>query len=249
MILPKSGTEPASKRSKSLWKPGRSMIARYMNIFLILIICSTPLCSVAGKLADCVSVFSDDFTRESWSPKYFTDPNFHSPDQFRYFIHGVQILKNILDLDPSFLGKNEIISASIIDQNHRKAFAPLGLIIGVPETNVIAAAPHDIGSPKARTAKEVTSIIIQEVNRLIVNHPVRPLNEVLIATPMDGYNEILVTGSTGKGPGREIAVVGVYIVPIEGFTLAQMAKSPSIQAFLNWAHKWKLPVVEITPRP
>ena len=86
--------------------------------------------------------------------KAFTDPKTHNSNQFRYWVHGIQTsnatgwsLSDVIKFITS--GKsdqNPQFSFSIIDQRHSAAFGSVGFIIKVPEENIIATAPRDMGS-------------------------------------------------------------------------------------------------------
>lgn len=115
----------------------------------------------------------------SWNTG-FTDPAAHDETRFKYLVHGlqgkageiVQILHAIdrmkrgegdllqmIDLleQPYRIGNKKIISASVIDQDHRITFGNGGLILKTPFENILDAAPQDIGTDFVNPDKEINT--------------------------------------------------------------------------------------------
>jgi hypothetical protein len=116
----------------------------------------------------------------SWA-NGFTDPREHNDGSFRYLVHGLQdqasdtiqtlaligqmrrgqagdIGEKIdLLMEPHKVGDKKIVSASVIDQNHRVTFGDAGLILKTPPENVLDAFPEDAGTDFADPDNAIAS--------------------------------------------------------------------------------------------
>jgi hypothetical protein len=102
-----------------------------------------------------------------------TDPQSHDPNKFRYRVHGMSIAgtrsmaeayarvnhesygltdedvaaqRTDLLAEPERLRERHTLSASLIDTRHRGTWNKAGIIVGVPESDVVITAPHDAGT-------------------------------------------------------------------------------------------------------
>ncbi|MEK7137775.1 MAG: hypothetical protein AAB853_05850, partial [Patescibacteria group bacterium] len=160
----------------------------------------------------------------SWA-EGFSNPEEHKDDQFRYLIHGVmnpairatqnvgflQIARSeiergndvhlkIIDLlqQPQRIADKPIISSSLIDQEHRETWAPVGFILKAPPQNIIDASPEDMG----------TNFVNPASVRERARHAVRTkVDDLLMQTSPYQYNEVVVEGKTEAG---KVEIVGVY---------------------------------------
>lgn len=151
-----------------------------------------------------------------------SDPSRHNPENFRYIIHAVtdearsmqlaiarlgmmregeaieEIQRgNVFD-DPETFVKRHFISASVIDQVHRGTWGNVGVILEVPQGNIIQAANQDIGSiPNER--------LLQTGDR------VENAADILMQTPTTSYNEVIIAGHN-PDTGDTSKIKGVFVV-------------------------------------
>ncbi len=139
--------------------------------------------------------------KESWKND-FTNPNNHNNDKYCYIVHGligpearikqkiflsdIKTSDNSQDIDllqyPEKVSERKILSASIIDQNHKTTWGSAGLILDVSYENVIAAYREDVSTP---------FFDIEHVKK----EKVPTIDDVLKLTDPDLHNEIVLNGS------------------------------------------------------
>lgn len=163
---------------------------------------------------------TEEEIKKSWETA-FTNPKKHNHRKFCYLVHSlaggharaiqqVAVLEHhieqgttpppIIDLteEPLRIAEKKIISASVIDQDHRRTFAEVGLIIKAPFENILAMARLDLGTDFMSDPEKVLA-------ELKVRKKLATVNELLEQTDM--YNEVVLTGSTDAG---NIEVVGFF---------------------------------------
>lgn len=162
-----------------------------------------------------------------------TNPLKHDPNNYRYIVHTTS--KGSLDsatwltyarklgpvremtgnpwevLIEDFLARNST-SCTMVDEIHRATYKwdvmPQGFILDVPEENIIAIRPGDLGINNVIQDK-------QERDRVYQNGIKRkcdtPSAQAFIETcSHDFYNEVLVDG---VGPeGRQIRIAGIFFI-------------------------------------
>lgn len=152
-----------------------------------------------------------------------TNPLYHNEDNYRYIIHAVtneeqskslemnrlamikegeemeKIQEGSVFDDPENFLKRRFISTSIIDEVHRGLWSQAGVILDVPEGNIIKANSHDIGSiPNERILKTKEQQLLDA-------------SQILKETSKEDYNEIVVSGYNPDND-EESKISGVFIV-------------------------------------
>ena len=101
----------------------------------------------------------------------------------------------------------DIISTSVIDQEHKATYFPWGFILRVPPENIISAQFKDQG-----VANRPTNVIT-EMERVHRDKGLATPEEVLAATTgrngETGYNEVVVLGTSPEG--KQIDVTGIFV--------------------------------------
>lgn len=183
-----------------------------------------------------------------------TDPLKHNPDNFRYIVHTTT--KGAIDHTAwlrrgghvktleeyrsrgwdetlaGFLSQNSI-SCTIINESHRGIYqadvVSSGFILDVPEENIVALAPTDLGTHnyvQDRQEREQRTFFQHGAERKR-NTP--SAQAFLESCRYDFRNEVLIDGI---GPeGRQIRIVGLFLIvdPISGTPLL------TINSKLSWS--------------
>lgn len=138
--------------------------------------------------------------KKSWENS-FTNPNNHDDDKYCYMVHGligldarikqkiflsdIQTSDNSQDIDllqyPEKVSEKKVISASIVDQNHRTTWGHVGLILDVPYKNIMAAYKEDVSTP------------FFDINK-VKREKVPSVDDILKLTNSKRHNEIILTG-------------------------------------------------------
>ncbi|MEM0095007.1 MAG: hypothetical protein QXX74_03730 [Candidatus Micrarchaeaceae archaeon] len=182
-----------------------------------------------------------------------TDPNEYNPNDFRFIVHALSIdrngptqqalvnaiagawgtkvendnFSNPLEHPEEFV-KRTHISCSVIDEVHTGTWREGGFILKVPKTNILRAAPDDLGS-----------IALKDDN----GDPYIPsLQEILERTSPYVYNEIVVKGIDKKS-GNQIEIAGAFIIidPITGKAINKTLEN----LLINFCNKHNLPLIRI----
>ena len=152
--------------------------------------------------------------KKSWQTD-LKNPEHHNDQEYCYLITGIMsggasAQKQLLfsesgiydpelhiDLleEPSRIAEKQVISASIIDHEHRGTFGSCGIVLSAPYENAVAAYCEDAGthSDWDKLAKPKTIV------------PTIP--EVLDATYPTDYNEIVLRGSS---PDGQVSISGFW---------------------------------------
>lgn len=157
-----------------------------------------------------------------------TDPKNHDPDNFRYIVHTIINTKNDYvaslrgepkvdystrpwtDLD-GFLARN-MTSCTLVDELHRGTYVqdqvPHGFILEVPEENIVAIDPFDMGKPwDMQDKKEAEKTLWDGIQR----KQNTPSAQAFFDEGVSGwYNEVVVDGI---GPqNRNIQISGIFMI-------------------------------------
>ena len=165
--------------------------------------------------------------QERYKPEEFQDwstnnPEHHDMEKFRYIVHAVtnEERSKLLEIsrlsmiaegeevekiqegdvfdDPENFLKRRFISTSIIDEVHRGLWSDAGVILDVPEGNILKASSSDIGSiPNERILKTKEDLL--------------GASQILKETSKQDYNEIVVSGYNPDS-NEESKISGVFIV-------------------------------------
>lgn len=165
--------------------------------------------------------------QESWDPKRFTNPQAHRPDRYAYLVNAVAEYEQ----DPPYIGallndpgsiKYNLLSCSAVNDQRHGTWAPSGLILKVPQENVVAAHHQDLGTNNSLMGNGDPAPLYGHLrDRMGQYNPegrLRDPGEVLMAGQKSGYppryrhNEIVVAGTTRTGgQTHEVEIVGVFV--------------------------------------
>jgi hypothetical protein len=179
----------------------------------------------------------DNGNRLSWRPANFTDPatlnvlkkprtGTHGPHLplpvFRFIIHGVgNYMGDVFDT-PNILTRYEVLSMSLMSNLNAHSHDPQGLILRVPENNVLAASPTDVAvqnyapafNPQAPNAVTITDNLIDVAARTGGLRTPDYLLQNVRGYPY--YNEVVVCGRAHvplpHGMTGAMTVVGLYVL-------------------------------------
>lgn len=163
---------------------------------------------------------TEEEIRRSWETS-FTDPRKYNRRKFCYLVHSlagpharaIQMVTTLehhieqgttppqkIDLleDPQRIAEKKVISASVIDQDHRRTFADVGLILKAPFENLLKVARLDLGTDFMDDPEKVLA-------ELRTKRKLATVSELLQQTDM--YNEVVLTGITDVG---KVEVVGFW---------------------------------------
>lgn len=184
--------------------------------------------------------------KASWQSD-FTDPKDHHDDRFCYLVTGIMTgadstLKQLLYLksdlyepersidlfeEPLEILKKELISSTIVDQDHRGTFGSCGLILVTPYENVIAAYSEDAGS-------HFDWEKLKKPNTIVPTIP-----EIMEATYQTDHNEIVLKGTSSSG---SVLVKGFWAKVTEN---GQVVNEEGFKRMQAHALDLGLPFVEI----
>ncbi len=183
---------------------------------------SLALSSAAPALAKSPNFFwrNHDSVLSRWEPKNFTKVEEFNPRKFRFIYQTVTgwqwpeiqpgtAVEEIAS-NPEYVTNNPKISATVIDQDHRKIFRQgVGLILEVPTSNLIFTAIEDAGSPWQGSMTFVN--VYDEMSDFIARNDLELLSPQEIMDRTDVlWNEI---GVLGREPlyGDSVEVKAVVI--------------------------------------
>lgn len=177
-----------------------------------------------------------------------TDPNHHNPDNFRYIVHVINYGNNFVaslrgdpyitdfrelsfslkkhpvrDL-PGFL-QRKFISCTLVDELNRGTYLQddgvcHGFILDVPEKNILAADPGDMGKlpddQDESTYKRNHAKAIERRNS-------QTAQDFLTDGVADWYNEV---GVNGVGEGGVMRINGIFVItePVLGIPLYEIGQ-------------------------
>lgn len=116
---------------------------------------SSSLEDLKQQFAHLFPAFFDDNNRATWNPLNFTNPNLLSALQrptnwtnkavplYKFFVHTLKHPSAVLDTPISMLSGWTAISMSVLASRKPIAYSNHGLILHVPENNVLTASPTD----------------------------------------------------------------------------------------------------------
>lgn len=187
-----------------------------------------------------------------------TDPTKHNPQEFRYLVHGLNVssptmmmgfvLENqlkghlVLDKDkgdqsinlymnPEKLVERVSLSMSLIDQDHKGTWGDAGLIVEVPEPNIVITSTSDVGAHNNDLAF---------LERQSTAHSLMSGNELLRLTSVDSHNEVV---AVVKKATSSIRLVGFFYNALSDGTQVNPVTSKQMEMH---ASRLGLPLVQIT---
>lgn len=208
--------------------------------------------SAQAEKMSCSAIFEKVSDNEAWDPKFFTNPEDHDHNNFRYVVHMIsrhhlrtkRSAEKIFSYLASTVSRNSnaLLSATVIDNTNNGTFGSIGFIIRVPKENFVVANPEDIGSIFAANNRSasVAARLIDDYKNLF-KYSLLPPEYVLGNTKT--YNELIIFGRQIEG----IEVTGVLIK--ENYRNGKKVISDSdenLQIMMRaLAEKYGLPIVEI----
>ncbi len=171
-------------------------------------------------LHDVDTTATEEEIRKSWETA-FSNPKKHNHRRFCYLVHGLAgqhgraimlaaTLEHhieqgtnpppMIDLleKPLRIDEKKVISASVMNQDHRKTFADVGLIIKAPFENILRVAKTDLGTDFIEDPEKVLA-------ELKTKRKLATVDELLQQSIM--HNEVVLTGTTDAG---KVEVIGFW---------------------------------------
>ncbi|MFH1777379.1 MAG: hypothetical protein ABH952_07475 [Candidatus Omnitrophota bacterium] len=183
-----------------------------------------------------------------------TDPSIHDPDNFRYLIHSFTETESIEPFEDDLYNvKRFLLSATLSDKNHLhpgmlanfgSAYAYGGMILDIPDENIIYSAPFDLegrdqensiffgDNAPPRDVRE--SIEKRRFTALREKEGLKSGNQLLIETAPEHWNEVVFQGEGTKVVGIVLRPGGTFYGGL-GFRLVRLA------------HQHDLPII-VLPR-
>jgi hypothetical protein len=186
--------------------------------------------------ANTFPALQDNGNRPAWNPANLTDPATlnglkkprfgngpHLPlPQFRFIIHGVgNYMGDVFDT-PTILTRYEVLSMSLMANTNLHAHDPQGVILRVPENNILAASPTDVAvqnyapafNPNDPGAVTITDNLIDVAARTGGLRTPDYLLQNIRGYPY--YNEVVVCGRGSvplpHGSTGVMMVVGLFVL-------------------------------------
>ena len=172
---------------------------------------------VHGIMADLSQVasfgFGSDMTKEQWKAilqKFRQDLQ----TKEKHNIGGMKRTNLLVNFAKQYLQnpqiiKQNIISASIIDQVHHATYYPFGFILRVPPQCIYSTSPKDLGVTSR------TKDVVEELRRVHIlgggkiSSPNKVLNRTKRINGFTGYNEIVIVGTSPEG--KQVDVNGLFV--------------------------------------
>jgi len=229
------------------------------------------LATLKRAFANTFPALQDNGNRPSWNPANFTapatlngltkrrsgfGPHFPLPP-FRFIIHAVgNYMGDVFDT-PAILTRYEVLSMSLMSNTNAHAHDPQGVILRVPENNILAASPTDVAvqnyapafNPNAPGAVTITDNLIDVAARTGGLRSPNYLLQNIRGYPY--YNEVVVCGRANvplpHGMTGTMTVVGLFVLTdangvIRGDPATSQARDLRVKAC---ARNYHLPVLYI----
>ncbi len=200
---------------------------------------------------------SNDFS--GWETT-LTDPRQHAPDRFRYLVHAVVPPDSVVDFmqkrfvieerreDPTIsqlnislletperIADKPLLSASLIDQEHRSTWMPGGYILRAPLETILQTWCTDRGTAFVKGERIRQRFLLEREWKGIADP-----NAVLANTSHLQHNEIVLTGTAETGQKVEITGVFVKVFPDGEYRSEELA-----ERLTTIAHAYGWPVIHI----
>jgi hypothetical protein len=229
------------------------------------------LVSLKRAFANSFPALQDNGNRPAWNPANFTDPTTlnglkkprsgfgpHLPvPAFRFIIHGVgNYMGDVFDT-PNILTRYEVLSMSLMSNVNSHSHDPQGVILRVPERNILAASPTDVAvqnyapafDPNAPDAVTITDNLMDVAARTGGLRSPDYLLQNIRGYPY--YNEVVVCGRSNvplpHGLTGVMTVVGLFVLTdangeIRGDAATRQARDLRVKAC---ARNYRVPVLYI----
>jgi len=152
--------------------------------------------SVEGGTADDKSWFMALQVVHSQVQQKYGKPNDYDP----------QVI-NVLE-EPDKISEKRVISASLIDQNHKATWGSSGFLLTITPSNVVATHTHDAGTD-TYMGQIAPSTAQMEKERLFEKYGIGSPQNLLNNSSTQFYNEVVLQG-TGDD-GQKIQITGIFI--------------------------------------
>ncbi|MDD4975449.1 MAG: hypothetical protein PHY93_13905 [Bacteriovorax sp.] len=194
---------------------------------------------------------------DEWKSQNFTNPEaYDATKPFRFIVHKLTALdgnwtKKMLgtsapiDLisNPQDISNARILSASIISENKRTTYGGVvGLILKIPETNIVATRPADMQSmiPLGKALADSEDSFERTLSKFHKFYGIENPNTLLKHTSTGLYNEMIAVG-TGT-VGEKVEVIGIALFETNGY----LPLFPGVETkLLESASNNHLPVIRI----
>jgi len=198
------------------------------------------LATLKRAFANAFPALQDNGNRPAWNPANFTDPATlnglkkppsgigpHLPlPSFRFIIHAVgNYMGDVFDT-PNILSRYEVLSMSLMSNRNVHAHDPQGVILRVPENNILAASTTDVAvqnyapafDPQNPGAVTISDNLIDVAARTGGLRTPDYLLQNIRGLPY--YNEVVVCGRAGvplpHGLTGVMTVVGLFVLTDAG---------------------------------
>jgi hypothetical protein len=193
----------------------------------------------------------------SWNTSGFTSPSAFDPAKFRLIVHKISPFDGIhwekkmigvatpIDLlkEPQRIAEAKAFSASVISEKKSTTYNGfVGLILEIPEKNIVATRPVDMQTmgPLGRAAKISDGALKREMEKYTDFYGVITPEEILTQTPVHDFNEILVTGESDAG--NRVKVIGFAVFDVQGMKMLD----PTVEKLIADSAKANgIPVIRI----
>jgi hypothetical protein len=197
-----------------------------------------------GGSNKCSNLFRDSLTwsknaaeikliRQNWSPRHFTDPRKHNPENFTYLVKVVRWKDTIEESVDSALRLSEmkVMSASVISESHTSLFLGMdsGLILQAPSINILYSSAIDFIYAKIPDTAGVETIGLHTP-------------EALVAAGIKNktWNEVRLAGTVGTAATK---VAGIFYSPYSNNQKTR--KNPEMDFLVKLAAALKVPLIAI----
>jgi hypothetical protein len=197
---------------------------------------NSDLATLKRAFASTFPALQDNGNRPAWNPINFSDPTTlntfkkrrsgngpHLPHPpFRFIIHGVgNYMGDVFD-NPNILTRYEVLSMSLMSNTNCHSHDPQGVILRVPENNILAASPTDVAvqnyapafDPNNPGAVTITDNLMDVAARTGGLRTPDYLLQNIRAFPY--YNEVVVCGRPNvtlpHGSTGAMTLVGLFML-------------------------------------
>jgi len=194
------------------------------------------IAALKRAFANSFPALQDNGNRPAWNPGNFTDPNtlnsfkkarsgngpHPAVPQFRFIIHAVGNYRGDVFDTPNILTRYEVLSMSLMSKSNSHAHDPQGVILKVPENNILAASPTDVAVQNyapAFSAQSPNAVTITDnLMDIAARHGGLRSPDYLLQSirGYPYYNEVVVCGRAGvplpHGLTGNMTTVGLFVL-------------------------------------
>jgi hypothetical protein len=193
----------------------------------------------------------------AWNSQNFTKLEaYDSTKPFQFIVHKLTAFdgnwsKKMLGFDvpvdlisnPQAISSAKVLSASVISESKRTTYGgSVGLILKIPQKNIVATRPADMQSmiPLGKALADSQESFERTLVKFHEFYGIENPRELLDHTTAALYNEVVAVG-TGAG-GEKVEVIGIALFEMNGY----LPLYPGVEAkLLESAHNNNLQVIRI----